>query len=122
MDDLIASVFLQALREVLPQLKNQDDARLIKRIGKDKYQIIEDDLNGFLDNGVTGSLTKNEKAALAVKSLKCLADYIKENMSMPITFNTMIDSQALLPHAVDNSFPGYAEAKLLKHAIIRSSL
>jgi hypothetical protein len=109
-------IFLQALREILPFLKQQDDARLVKRIGIDKLQDAADDLAGYISVGVAGNLNKNERLALSCQLLKCVERNI-QSMRVPVTLRTMIDSMETLSHSVEQSFPGYQQSRLLKYAI-----
>jgi hypothetical protein len=109
-------IFLQALREILPFLKQQDDARLTKRIGIDKLQDAADDLAGYIAAGITDDLNKNEKLALSCQLLRCVERNI-QSAKVPVTLRTMIDFMETLHHSVEQSFPGYANSKLLKYAI-----
>ena len=111
-------IFILALRNLLPTLHGQDNARIIRRVGK---QVIEDcaaDLIGFIESGSDSTLSKNERLALADQVMRCLAQYIKEEAKLPLTVNTCITNIGLLDYAVGNSFPGYSEARLLKYIIL----
>jgi hypothetical protein len=114
--DLNAVIFLQALRSVLPFLKQQDDARLTKRIGIEKTKNAADDLAGYIVAGTSEQLNQNEKLALSCQLLKCLVVNIEER-EIPITLNTVINNMEMLNHAVNTSFPGYADSHLLRYII-----
>ena len=116
MVDQAIIVFLQALRDVLPQLREQSDERLTKRIGKEKLEEAALDLEGFMNAGVNNPLTQNERLALASKLLRLLSQYIQE-IGNPVTINTVITHMSLIAHATNNAFPGYAESKLLRYAV-----
>jgi hypothetical protein len=111
------TIFLQALREILPYLKQQDDARLTKRIGIEKLADCADDLAGYIAVGISGSLSKNEQIALSCQLLRCLSRFIVTDMQLTLTLGTMIQTMGTLPHAVNQSFPGYMESKLLRYTI-----
>lgn len=115
-------IYLAALREILPQLSTQSDEYLQKRIeknvGKDSLLDASYDLEGYINSGVNGSLSQNERLALATKLLRFLSEYISQmNPPMPVTMKTMINSMPLLAAASDRCFPGYSQAKLLRYAV-----
>ena len=111
-------IFLTVLRQILPSLHNQPDAQLVRRIGKEKLEDASADVAGFIEHGTTSNLTKNERLALTRQVLDCLTQHMKNEMNMPITLNTIISSMQLIEHATAQSFPGYAEAKLLRYLIV----
>jgi hypothetical protein len=110
-------IFLLALREVLPYLRQQDDSRLKKRIGLERTQDAADDLAGYIVAGIKEELNRNEKLALSCQLLKCLVRNI-EASDIPVTLKTVVDSMGLLSYATEKSFPGYASARLLRYVII----
>lgn len=110
-------IFLAVLREVLPTLKNQSDAQLVRRIGKEKIEDAAADMAGFIESGCTGTLTKNERLALSGQVIRCLTKYIQTVMQLPVSLNTIINSAQLMQHATDQAFPGYASSRLLRSII-----
>jgi len=110
-------IFLAALRVILPQLKSQSDAMLIKKIGKDKLEEIALDVCGYCVAGCVEKLTRNEMLALVCQVLKCLTRYMAKTLQIPVTINTIIKEIQLLEFAVNESFPGYAESGVLRYAI-----
>jgi hypothetical protein len=110
-------VFIAALREILPTLRHQSDKRIAERIGYQKLQDATDDLIGFIDSSVDGTLTQNEYFALACQVLRCLSSYLTTAMQMPATINTIPNQMGLLEWAVNTSYPGYAQSHLLKYII-----
>lgn len=115
------AIFLQCLREILPALKSQTDERIIKRVGKEKFENAVDDVHGLIESGVSSTLTRNEHYALTMQVMLCLTRYIKDVMGMPVTINTVFDTISLVEHALDQSFPGYASARLLRYIILPQS-
>ena len=111
------AIFLETLRFILPSLRNQDDAHLTRRIGKEKLEDAAADVAGFIEAGSGSTLTKNERLALSGQVLNCLVRYIK-SMDNPVTLNTMITHIQLLEHATDQAFPGYSMSKLLRYTIL----
>lgn len=110
-------IFLSALRQILPALRQQSDKRLAERIGYAKLQEICDDFFGFIDSSVDSALSHNEYFALSCQVLKCLSNYITTVMQIPATINTIPNHMALLEWSVDQSYPNYAKAKLLRFVI-----
>ncbi len=111
-------ITLDAIRQVLPTLCLQNDEMLTNRIGREKLDEIAADIFGFIQVGVAGDLTQDEQMALACQLLRCLTKYIKLDMRLPVTLKTLVDGISLLPHSVDQSFPGYFENRLLKYTIL----
>lgn len=111
-------IFLATLRLILPTLNGQPDAQLARRIGKEKLEDAAADLAGFIESSSDTALQKNERIALSERVLQCLAHYIKTDMNLPITLNTMITSMQLIQHATEQAFPGYSESKLLRYVIV----
>ena len=110
-------IFIAALRQILPTLRQQPDNRIAERIGYQKLQDVCDDLFGFIDSSVEGTLTQNEYFALACQVLKCLSNYLTTVMQIPSTINTIPAQMGLLEWAVDQAYPGYASARMLKWTI-----
>lgn len=110
-------IFLQSIRDALPNLRLHSDKQLTVRIGKEKVADVALELRAFLQSGA-GDLRKNEQLALSNQALKCLSKYITTTLKIPVTLKTLLDSFSLLNVAVDQAFPGYADSKLLKFAIL----
>lgn len=110
-------VFITALRQILPTLKHQSDKRIAERIGSEKLKEVCDDLFGFIDSSIEGTLSQNEYFALACQVLKCLSSYLETVMGFPATINTIPAQMGMLGWAVNAAYPGYATAKLLRHVI-----
>jgi hypothetical protein len=106
-------LMLNALREVCPSLGRFSDKQLISKYGKDK---MEEALSLLIDYVVIScgrNLNKNETFVLYVRVIKCLADYIKSALGIPVTLNTLLGNFHLLEYAVDVAFPGYSSAGYL---------
>lgn len=112
------ALFLVTLREVLPILKHQDDQRLVKRIGIEKFQNYSSDLSGFIATGTDRNLVRNERIALGRQLLKCVESNMKA-IGIPITLTSFIDHMSMLQHSVEQNYPGYYEAKLLRYTIMQ---
>lgn len=110
-------LFLQSLREFLPNLKLYSDTQLIKKITQAKLTDISLEFFGFIEAGAGENLTKNEYLALAGQSFRCLKKYI-EYSGAPFTLKTILDFIPLLGDAVNQCFPGYIESKLLRYTIL----
>ena len=104
------SIFLSAIRQVLPQFKLYDDMRLEKKIGKER---LEDAVLSSMSL-IDGEYTKQQKEALFCQFLKCLEKHIQ----IPFTLKTMIDNMSLLQCAIDECFPGYIQARFLRYTIL----
>lgn len=111
-------LFLLALREILPSLRQASDKILASRMGKEKLANAASELLSYVESGVASPLTKNEKFGLMVQVMKCLANYISRVMGVPVTINTVTNNFHLLSFAVDRAFPSYHETKLLKYVIL----
>jgi hypothetical protein len=110
-------LFLSIIKEILPQHRRLSDSVLTKRIGKERLKDSCDELLGFITSGVSDQLDKNEQIALMSKCLRCLVDFMKEELHQSVTLKTLIDHFSLLSEAVDRAFPSYREAGLLRQAI-----
>lgn len=75
-----------------------------------------DCISDYIESGVTTNLSRNEQLALTVKVVKFLAEYLKA-MEIPVTLNTLLNNFGMISQAVDNHFPGYAEARLIRYII-----
>lgn len=118
LDNENVPIFLEAVRQQLPFLKQQDDERLSKRIGSEKVLNAADDLAGYILSGVSSKmLNKQQRLALSCQLLKCLVRYLNDG-KIPLTLNTFIDRMGLLQYAVEQSFPGYADSGLLLYMIM----
>lgn len=115
------SLFLQALRDVLPSLKLYSDAQLTKKITPAKLTDASLEFFGFIEAGAGQGLKKNELLALANQSFRCLKKYI-EAQGTPFTLKTVLDFLPLVATAVDLSFPGYADSQLLKYTILKRAV
>ena len=111
-------IFLETLRSLLPSLRQQNNERLTRRIGKEKLEDAADDLAGFIEAGTDRELTKNERLALSSRVMECLAAHIAKELALPVTLNTVVQSMQLIQHACDQSFPGYSGAGLLRYTIM----
>ena len=116
-EEKFSPLFLQALRDVLPNLRLYSDLQLAKKIGPERLMDCSLEFFGFIISGAGDGLRKNELLALANQSLRCLIEYI-QLMGSPITLKTVIDHTSLLAEAVNRCFPGYADNKLLKYTIL----
>ncbi len=110
------TLFLQAIRELLPSLRMHSDEMLTKRIGKNRLEDLSLEFFCYIEVGA-GKLNKNQNLALANKLLNCLVKYI-QRVGTPVTLNSILNSIQLLGAAVDESFPGYAQSGLLKYTIL----
>ena len=110
-------IFLSALRQILPTIRQQSDKRLTERIGYQKLLDISDDFFGYIDASIDGDLTQVERFALACQVLRCLSNYITTILQIPATINTIPNQMGLIEWAVEQSFPGYSKARLLKYTI-----
>lgn len=97
-------------------MKSRSDPAIEKKIGKEKLKDLAEDLAGLIESGVTGTLTRNERLALSIQMLNCLKKHII-SMEMPVTIATVSSSFTLLHHAVDQAFPGYIDARLIRYII-----
>lgn len=110
------ALFLDALKDLLPSLRRQTYEMIEKRAGKEAFEIVYQDLIGYIYNGAGDKLTRIEMYALLSQVLRSLGRYI-EGMGIPVTLNTVMTHAHLLPYAVEQDFPGYADAKILKYII-----
>lgn len=62
-----------------------------------------------------GSMTRVEKTVVAVVGARCLAVHIGSFRN--ITFNSMLQHVDMIPTAVEEAFPGYIRAGLLRAAL-----
>ena len=116
-------LLLNALKERLPRLARMSTKQALAAIGQSNFDDILDHTYNFLKQACGSMpLTKNEEAALLFQCFRCLADYITNTMKIPFTLKTLIDSIYLLSFAVNEAFPGYAAAGLLKAVILPSKL
>jgi hypothetical protein len=60
-----------------------------------------------------GQLSGVEKAALGQLAARCLAEWL-DKRNIPVSINTMLNNCAKVPLALDDCFPGYLCAGLLK--------
>ena len=113
------SLFLQCLRELLPSLKRHTDNQLEKKIGsKEKVEDCALEFFTYLESGTDTNLMQIERMALGQQALRCLSSYITK-MGSPVTIKTVIDHLSLLNAAVNESFPGYHKAKLLRYTVVK---
>lgn len=112
------SLFLQELRDVLPNLRLLSDAMLTKRITQAKLTEISLEYQSLILAGGGGTLTKNELLSLIYLLLKCLVKYLQEK-EIVVTLKTLVDHTGYLTAAVDVCFPGYIESKLLGYTVLR---
>ena len=113
-------ILLEALRDVIPMLRTQSDARIIKRIGKEKAQDAADDIDGYISYGVKREINRNQQLAITCQLLRCLSNYLEE-LQVPISLNKIVENIHNVPTATDKSFPGYAKSGILI-AIIQPNL
>lgn len=109
--------FLVGLRNCIPMISRQSDEQLRRRIGKEKLSDLASDVMGLIYSSVDQPLNKNEEEALVCQVMSCLSTYIRTNLKLPITLNTLVSNIPLIQEAVDTAFPSYIESKLLKYTI-----
>lgn len=114
-------LFLQALRDALPNIKLHSDAQLTKKITQERLADVSLEFFSFILDGVISLPNKNELLALASQSLTCLKKYI-HSRELPVTLKTIVDHVSLLDEAVDRCFPGYVKSKLLKYTILSKAV
>lgn len=105
------AIFIQALRDIMPQLSLHSNDRIEKKIGKDRLEDAAINTAGLIAVGTRQLfLTKNEQLALTSQVLGCLERYISEDLQIPVTLKTFVDNISVLNYAVDKSFPGYIKS------------
>lgn len=109
-------MFLRALRAVLPFTRRYSDTALATKIGIGKLEDAIFFSFDYLESGIVGELSDTETYALLVQMFKCLDRYLKV-IQVPVTLNTFVSHLNLLGHAVDQSFPYYAQSGLLRFVI-----
>ena len=111
-------VFLTSIREIFPALSLQNDAMLVKKIGKEKFQSLALEIAGFVNSGIgTKQISQAEEIALYCQVFRCLSRYISGTMQIPVTLGTLTTHFSLMPYSVDLAFPGYVESGLLLYCI-----
>ena len=110
-------IFLRGLRDVLPFLRIYSDAALTKKIGTERLQESCLMAFDFIESGSNSRLTDNEAYALMTKALVCLVQYLQNKYNTAISLNYLLTNLYLLSHAMDQAFPFYAQAGLLKFII-----
>jgi hypothetical protein len=111
-----SGIFLNVVREFLPNLRNLSDATIEKKLGKEKCAEAQRIVWEFIEGSVSGTMTHNERYALLHKSINCLVRWMEMN-DIPVTPGTLLSNAHLIPHAVDRAFPMYARAKLLRFMV-----
>lgn len=101
---------------MLPFIRRFSDPALEVKIGKGKLEDAIFFSFDYLEAGVRGELSDTETYVLLVQMFKCLDRYLKL-IEIPVTLNTFISHLNLLGHAVDQSFPYYAQSGLLRFVI-----
>lgn len=112
------SIFLQALKSILPTLRLYTEDQLRKKIGQERLTDASLEFFSYLESGTNETLTQVEKLALSIQLLKALSKYINTVMKFPVTLKTTLDCVSLIEPAVENCFPGYHASKLLKYTIL----
>jgi len=118
MEDLL----VLALKEKLPEVSKLTSKQVVSKVGKEKFQDGAELVFSYLEDSCGSTLSNNETSALLSKVLRCLTSYMQTALNMPVTIRTLFDNFHLLPHAVNQSFPGYAEAGLLRAVITPKTL
>lgn len=90
-------------------------ARFVESYGTKKYAAKVNELYHFVGNA-RKHLRPAQLNALVKISLDCLALNLRSR-GIPVTPSTLLNSLSLLASAVDDQYPGYAEARLL-HRIV----
>ena len=107
-------LLILVLKEKLPDLSRVKDSQVVSRVGKERFEEGATSVFSYLDTSCGTNLSRLEQTALLSQVVKCLMSYMKNAMGLPVTLKTIFDCIHLLPHAVDCSFPGYAEAGVLR--------
>ena len=110
-------VLVLVLREKLPDLSKLSQKQVVSKVGKQRFEEEAQYLYSYLEASCGANLSKNEQLAILSQVFRCLVTYIKQALGLPITLKTVFDCFSLLSHAVDLSYPGYAEAGMLKAVI-----
>jgi hypothetical protein len=110
-------IFITVLKEVLPTMRLYSAEQIIKRFGKEQFELAVLDTFGYIYTGAGDNLSKLEKLALTSCLLQSLKSYLIRVLNIPATIKTMIDNFGLLEYAFELNFPGYVQSGLLKYVI-----
>lgn len=106
---------------LLPHCKNPPPlGRLLETYGARKYKQRVSELYEYVD-AARKFLRPPELAALLELCVNCLALDIQRRGSIPVTPATLLDSVSRIEIAVDDQFPGYADAGLL-HRMVKKEV
>lgn len=89
----------------------------LQRVGRRRYSQAADTAQTFVDKACgLAPLRRIEREEVLYQCFECLASWLHGRKS-PVTPQSMILNMAMLSHAVDQAFPGYADAQML-HQIV----
>ena len=86
-------------------------------VGRGKFTSFAKQLFQVIDSGSGQALKRPLRLALAREALSCMSEYLAE-IGRPVSSRVMITMIEWLPHALDQCYPGYMNAKML-HKIAR---
>jgi hypothetical protein len=112
----VEAMLLITLRELLPSLHSYTNLQIQKKIRKEKWEEAICQIVDYIEFYCGTGLSRNEYISLLNHVLTCLITYLRK-IQEPIGLVSIVTNIHLLPHSVEQSFPGYASSGLLRGII-----
>lgn len=104
-----------AMHEALGLAPTQTLASFAASVGKARYALAADNMHKLIERHC-GLLRRPQRTAMRVELLRCLAVNL-EARGLPCRPKTMFSNLDMLMHAVDQAYPGYVAAGMLKRIV-----
>jgi hypothetical protein len=108
--------FWEMVSAVLPQ-KSMPLRKFLERFGIRRWDEAMEDFAVSMAHAIPEEgVRKVVRVAVRQLALRCLAEYLKSRQ-IPLSPRTMLGSLDSLHHAINQSYPGYIDAKILHLAV-----
>ena len=97
-------------------------AKFAQAYGVGNFRRALADVNAYIDTSCGAGLPLAHRRVVIRTVLECLVEYI-QSWKTPLAPSpkTLLDTVGRLAHAVDQCFPGYADAKMLHRVVARAA-
>lgn len=94
---------------------------MLKNVGRRRFEEACYLIDGFIKRACSVKLKAPEHQELRRRLIRCYVEFLRDIPGFPVTIENSVRNIHLFSQAVDDAFPGYAEAGLLHCVVLKSS-